>query len=257
MAQSRFQQTAQESSPTTLFRANEIDQKKTDSQPSIAENMAHLMKTNTDKQMQTSQDLERMTGTMIFQQHSSESMPFNVEGQRTSNPMQFAMKDAKKIAEYFEKFQDKLFKIYRRLNIKLESREILREELSASKSVIPGLDAVSGHLNKVMNQVNQAIAAQDQEVAQYKDIISKKLKPQLQRLINENNRMKDQFEEEKIRCEAVEQQELGLRSELAKARGEIRFLRERIVSLQDEVEKNLNESPEIYYNEIKRLKRQL
>ena len=143
------------------------------------------------------------------------------------------------------------------MNIKLESREILREELSASKSVIPGLDAISGHLNKVMNQVNQAIAAHDQEVAQYKDIISKKLKPQLQRLINENNQMKDQFEEEKIRCEAVGQQGLNLRSELARARGEIRFLRERIVSLQDEVEKNMNESPEIYYNEIKRLRRQL
>lgn len=88
-------------------------------------------------------------------QNSSESMPFAAaEAQRHSSTMQLTLKDSKKIAEYFEKFQDKLFKIYRRLNIKLESREILREELSVSKPVLLGLDAISGHLNKVLNQIN-------------------------------------------------------------------------------------------------------
>lgn len=51
----------------------------------------------------------------------------------------------------FERFQDKFFKIYKKLNIKLCSLEILKEELSPDRPLVHALDSVAGNLNKVYN----------------------------------------------------------------------------------------------------------
>lgn len=63
------------------------------------------------------------------------------------------MKEKDRIDEYVTKFQDKFYKIYKKLNVKVASKEVLKEELSPSQSLINILAAVGGHLNKVSNQL--------------------------------------------------------------------------------------------------------
>ena len=67
------------------------------------------------------------------------------------------------------------------------SKEILKQELSPHKPLINGLDSISGNLNKVYNQIVTCLDAHDNEVQLYKEIITNKLKPQLSKLMNDNN----------------------------------------------------------------------
>jgi len=62
--------------------------------------------------------------------------------------------------------------------------------LDPAKPLLLALDSVSGHLNKVLNQVTQFLKQNDTEILQYKNIIAQKLRPQLQKLIEENNRLR-------------------------------------------------------------------
>lgn len=107
-------------------------------------------------------------------------LPFAfTDGQMSSLKATLTLKETRKIGEYLEKFQEKFFKIYKKLNIKLCSRQVLKEELASDKPLLLALDAISGHLNKVYNQTNQFLQYHDEEIAMYKDIIANKLKPQL------------------------------------------------------------------------------
>lgn len=45
------------------------------------------------------------------------------------------------------------------------------------------MDAVSGNLNKVTNQITDHMKQSSHEVSQYKQIIAQKVGPQLQKLI--------------------------------------------------------------------------
>jgi len=82
---------------------------------------------------------------------------------------------------YFLKFIEKLYKIYNKLNVKVVSFEVLKQELSplSGKGLLKLLDSLSGNLNKVSNHVSQCLKETDNEVEQYKNIINNKLKPQI------------------------------------------------------------------------------
>lgn len=41
------------------------------------------------------------------------------------------MKEKGRVDEYVTKFQDKFFKIYKKLNVKVASKEVLKEELDS------------------------------------------------------------------------------------------------------------------------------
>ena len=88
------------------------------------------------------------------------------------------------------KFVDKFFKIYKKINVKVESKEILKQELDYKKPLLGIFDSISGHLNKVTNQITQFMKETDNEVHQYKNIIQNKLRPQIQKLLNENELFK-------------------------------------------------------------------
>lgn len=88
------------------------------------------------------------------------------------------------------KFVDKFFKIYKKINVKVESKEILKQELDYKKPLLGIFDSISGHLNKVTNQITQFMKETDNEVHQYKNIIQNKLRPQIQKLLDENELFK-------------------------------------------------------------------
>ena len=113
----------------------------------------------------------------------------------------------------------------------------------------------------------------DTEIEQYKNIISNKLRPQLQKLLEENNRLrsdKDAIVEESDskqpkyvekglegELERQRAKTLGLKQEIGKLKGENKFMRDRIECLQRQLESYIDCSPQIYLNEIKRLKHEL
>jgi len=55
------------------------------------------------------------------------------------------------IDQFVNKYVDKFFKIYKKINVKVESKEILKEELDYKKPLLGIFDSISGHLNKVSN----------------------------------------------------------------------------------------------------------
>jgi hypothetical protein len=57
------------------------------------------------------------------------------------------------------------------------------------------LDSISGNLNKLLNQIIEFIKENDNEILQYKNIISQKLRPQMQKLIEDSNRLRDKNSE--------------------------------------------------------------
>jgi len=81
--------------------------------------------------------------------------------------------------EYFTKFVDKLYKIYLKLNVKVVSYNVLKSEISPAqpKTTVKRMDSVSGNLNKVSNHISQFLRENDNEIKQYKNIISRKLRP--------------------------------------------------------------------------------
>lgn len=121
-----------------------------------------------------------------------------------------------KMETYFLKFIDKLFGIYNKLNVKVVSLEVLRQELSplGDKSLIQLLDRLSGNLNKVSNHVSLCLKESDNETVMYKNIIANKLKPRI-------NSLED---------EVKKQGEL---------KSEVKFLNERIEHLQAQLENSL------------------
>lgn len=106
------------------------------------------------------------------------------------NILRVSLKDKLKIEEYIRKYAEKFFKVYKKLNVKVVSKEVVNRELDPAKPLLLALDSVSGHLNKVLNQVTQFLKQNDTEILQYKNIIAQKLRPQLQKLIEENNRLR-------------------------------------------------------------------
>lgn len=95
-----------------------------------------------------------------------------------------------KYDEYIFKYTEKLYKIYKRLNVKIVSKEVLKSEFDNNKHLLQILDSVSGNFNKISNQIAQLLQDNDNEIQNYKNIISKKLRPQLQKLIEENGHYK-------------------------------------------------------------------
>ena len=62
-------------------------------------------------------------------------------------------KEKTKYYEYIYKYAEKLYKIYKRLNVKMVSNEVLKKEFDVSKHLLQILDSVSGNFNKISNQI--------------------------------------------------------------------------------------------------------
>lgn len=62
-------------------------------------------------------------------------------------------KEKKKYDEYIEKYAGKLYKIYKKLNVKSVSKEVLKKEIDGSKHLLQILDSISGNYNKIANQI--------------------------------------------------------------------------------------------------------
>ena len=75
----------------------------------------------------------------------------NVTRESLVKGLTLSMKEKSMLDEYVTKFQDKFFKIYKKLNVKVASKEVLKEELDPSQSLISILASIGGHLNKVSN----------------------------------------------------------------------------------------------------------
>ena len=73
-------------------------------------------------------------------------------------------KEKAKYYQYIVKYAEKLYKIYKRLNVKIVSKEVLKTEFDANKHLLQILDSVSGNFNKISNQITQLLQDNDNEV---------------------------------------------------------------------------------------------
>lgn len=67
------------------------------------------------------------------------------------NILRHSVMDKQKIEEYVRKFAEKFFRIYKKLNVKVVSKDVVNQELDPAKPLLAMLDCVAGHLNKVFN----------------------------------------------------------------------------------------------------------
>ena len=63
------------------------------------------------------------------------------------------VKEKQKYDEYIEKYAGKLYKIYKKLNVKSVSKEVLKKEIDGSKHLLQILDSISGNYNKIANKI--------------------------------------------------------------------------------------------------------
>lgn len=154
------------------------------------------------------------------------------------------MKDKNKLDEYVLKFQDKFFKIYKKLNVKVASKEVLKEELDPSQSLINILASIGGHLNKVSNQLTQFLKQNDNEIQIYKNIIQNKLRPQLQKLMEENTKFRSDLKKEQDGNNSKMRDELKIEKEIEKVvsqmKGEKKFLEDRIKTMQKQLDRYID-----------------
>jgi hypothetical protein len=75
--------------------------------------------------------------------------------------------EKQKLDDYFERFVDKFFKIYKKLNVKIVSIKVLQDEMSpkGDKGFLALMDSVSGNLNKVSNHVSLFLRENDLEIS--------------------------------------------------------------------------------------------
>ena len=145
------------------------------------------------------------------------------------------------------KYVDKLYKILKKLNVKVVSYEVLKKDLAAQGSLLSKLHMLSGTLNNVNHHITQFLQESDNEVTHYKNIIRHKLRPQLDELVA-RNRALAQGEANQVRIFREENTELRVKvRELQKkleqrvSHSKERMYKLQIQKLQGEVEKNKTE----------------
>jgi len=89
--------------------------------------------------------------------------------------VEISTQEKEQLDQFFLKFIDKLFKIYNKLNVKVVSLSVLKQELTpfGDRSILNLLEALSGNLNKVSNHISTSLKETDHEISQYKNIQSK------------------------------------------------------------------------------------
>lgn len=82
-------------------------------------------------------------------------MPIAPEAKKLKELFPVRLKSAEKTKydEYIFKYTEKLYKIYKRLNVKIVSKEVLKSEFDVNKHLLQILDSVSGNFNKISNQI--------------------------------------------------------------------------------------------------------
>ena len=71
--------------------------------------------------------------------------------------MRLTLTEKVKYDEYIFKYTEKLYKIYKRLNVKIVSKEVLKSEFNINKHLLQILDSISGNFNKISNQIAQLL----------------------------------------------------------------------------------------------------
>ena len=64
-----------------------------------------------------------------------------------------SIKENSIVEQYVQKFAEKFLKIFRKLGVKVVSENVVKEEFEKEKTLLQIMDAVSGNLNKVTNQI--------------------------------------------------------------------------------------------------------
>ena len=72
-------------------------------------------------------------------------------------PVRLTLTEKVKYDEYIFKYTEKLYKIYKRLNVKIVSKEVLKSEFNINKHLLQILDSISGNFNKISNQIAQLL----------------------------------------------------------------------------------------------------
>ena len=64
-----------------------------------------------------------------------------------------SIKENSIVDQYVQKFAEKFLKIFKKLGVKVVSENVVKEEFEKEKTLLQIMDAVSGNLNKVTNQI--------------------------------------------------------------------------------------------------------
>jgi hypothetical protein len=64
-----------------------------------------------------------------------------------------SIKENSIVEQYVQKFAEKFLKIFKKLGVKVVSENVVKEEFEKEKTLLQIMDAVSGNLNKVTNQI--------------------------------------------------------------------------------------------------------